>query len=304
MDFLKNFLKKYLSLNKYQQARVVATIGTTIISLVILFILLNTYLRREVPQTEEGLEVMMGMELAGGEDLFEPTPASEIAQELEEVATSEPEPQPSEDAYQTQDLEESVEMKSKKTDEEIQKEKELAEQKKKEQEEKEAERKRLAEEKRLKEEQQRRQDSISAAIASRTKMLGGGGGNGTDANSKGKGGNSTGMNGNPFGNKDSNSTKGSSNTGNNNSFSLSGRSPVGKISLPTYTEQVEGKIVIAITVDMNGNVTNAQMQARGTTVDNAAVINAAIAAAKKTKFTAIKENKLQTGIITYDLILK
>ena len=297
MDFLKNFLKKYLSLNKYQQARVVATIGTTIISLVILFILLNTYLRREVPQTEEGLEVMMGMELAGGEDLFEPTPASEIAQELAEVATSEPEPQPSEDAYQTQDLEESVEMKSKKTDEEIQKEKELAEQKKKEQEEKEAERKRLAEEKRLK-------DSISADIASRTKMLGRGGGNGTDANSKGKGGNSTGMNGNPFGNKDSNSTKGSSNTGNNNSFSLSGRSPVGKISLPTYTEQVEGKIVIAITVDMNGNVTNAQMQARGTTVDNAAVINAAIAAAKKTKFTAIKENKLQTGNITYDLILK
>ncbi len=302
MDFLRNYFKKYLSLNKYQQARVVATIGTTIISLAILLILLNTYLRREVPQTEEGLEVMMGMEMMGGEDLYEPTPASEIAQELSDIATTEPDLPKSEDAYQTQDLEESVEMKAKKTDEEIQREKELAEKKKKEQEEKEAEQKRLAEEKRQKEEQQRRQDS--AAIASRTKMLGGGGGNGTEANSKGKGGNSSGMNGNPFGNKDSNSTQGSSNTGNNNSFSLAGRSPVGKIGVPTYSEQVEGKIVITITIDMNGNVTNAQMQARGTTVDNAAVINAAVAAAKKTKFNAIKENKLQTGIITYDLILK
>lgn len=287
-------------LNKYQKARVIAATATAIISLAILLLLLNVCLSRMVPEFEEGLEVMMGATDAGGDDLFEPAPAEDIAQELQEVATSEPEP--SDEAYQTQDLEQSVEMKDQKSEEQKQREKEANEKRKKEAELKEAERKRLAEEKRLKEEQQRRQDSITNAIAQRTQGLRGGGGQGSEA-SKGVGGTTSGSHGNPFGSNTSKSTNGASNTGNNNSFSLAGRSPIGNIALPTYSEQVEGRIVIRITVDKNGNITDAQMT-KGTTVDNTAVINAAIAAAKRTKFNSIAQDKPQVGVITYDLKLK
>ncbi len=300
MDFLKEFWKKYLSLNKYQQARVVATIGTAIISLAILLILLNAYLRCEGPKDEEGLEVAMGMPDAGGNDLFEPTPLEEIAQELEEIA--EPDPVSGEEAYQTQDIEESAKMDKAKTEEELQKERELAEKRKREKAKREAEQKRIAEEKRLQEERQRRQDSISAVIAQRTRGLKGGGGSGTEE-STGKGGTTSGTKGNPFGNPNSTSTEGASNTGSNRSYSLAGRTPVGRIAVPTYSEQVEGRIVLQITVDKNGNVISAVMT-KGTTVDNASVINAAINAAKKTKFSAITQDKTQTGIITYDLKLK
>ena len=110
-------------LNKYQKAKVIASGCTAVVVFLVLIFMLNVYLSREIPQLEEGLEVMMGMENAGAEDFFEPTPASEIAQELQEVSSPETasDPAPSDEAYQTQDIEESVQMKDQKTEEELKK---------------------------------------------------------------------------------------------------------------------------------------------------------------------------------------
>ena len=239
----------------------------------------------------------------GGNDYFEPTPASEIAEQLAETMPDQA-VQPSDEAYQTQDLEESVTMKNVKSEEEKKKEKELAEKTRQEKLKQQEEQRRIAEEKRKKEAEQRRQDSIRNAIAQKTNVFGkGGGSTGIESDTKGTGGNTSGSKGNPFGSNTSSNTNGSSSGGGNNSFSLEGRSPIGKIVRPTYSEQVEGKIVVAITVDKNGNVIEAHMS-KGTTVDNAAVINAALAAAKKTKFNPIDKDKNQIGLITYDLQLK
>ncbi len=290
-------------MDKYKKAQIIAAIGTVLFHLGILILLLNTYLRREVPQEEEGLEVMFGMSDDGGNDYFEPTPASEIAEQLAETMPDQA-VQPSDEAYQTQDLEESVTMKNVKSEEEKKKEKELAEKKRQEKLKQQEEQRRIAEEKRKKEAEQRRQDSIRNAIAQKTNVFGkGGGSTGIESDTKGTGGNTSGSKGNPFGSNTSSNTNGSSSGGGNNSFSLEGRSPIGKIVRPTYSEQVEGKIVVAITVDKNGNVIEAHMS-KGTTVDNAAVINAALAAAKKTKFNPIDKDKNQIGLITYDLQLK
>ena len=299
--------------NKIKQEKVIAAVATLLIHIALLLLLVCTYLSREVPQDEEGLEVMLGMNTDGGNDLFEPTPADEIADQLEEVEqpTQEPTevaastPEPSEEAHQTQEIEESVQMKKAKSEEEIKKEKELAEQKRIEKQKQLEEQKRIAEEKRKKEEEKRRSDSIANAIAQRTKRGFGGngsGGNGDLNSANGTGGNTNGTNGNPFGSNTSNSTEGHATSGNNNSYSLAGRSVKGNIVRPTYTKQVEGKIIISITVDKDGNVTEAHLQAKGTTVDDADVINAAVAAAKKNKFTP--GDKTQTGIITYNLQLK
>lgn len=291
-------------LNKYQKARVFASGCTAVITFFILIFMLNIFLSREIPQMEEGLEVMLGAVDAGAEDFFEPTPASEIAQELQELTSPETSSSPdhSDEAYQTQNIEESIQMKDQKSEEEKKRDKEADEKRKKELAEKEAEQRRLAEEKRLREEQKRREDSISAIIAKQTQMLRGGGGLGSNSSS-GTGGTTSGTKGNPFGNDRTQNTEGSSSSGNNNSYSLYGRSPVGQIALPTYSEQVEGRVVISIKVDKNGNVIEATTT-KGTTVDDARVIYAAMKAAKKTRFTPIDQDKVQTGIITYELKLK
>lgn len=290
-----------------KKAQIIAAIGTILFHLCVLLILLNVYLKREIPQDEEGLEVMFGMTDNGGNDFFEPTPAEEIAEQLAETATpAEQQVAPSDEAYQTQDLEESVQMKKVKSEEEIKKEKELAEKKRIEKQKKLEEQRKIAEEKRKMEAEKRRQDSIRNAIAKRTNVFGnGGGGNGIENNTNGTGGNSSsGSKGNPFGSNTSTNTEGNSNYGSNNSISLAGRSVRGGIARPTYSEQVEGKVIVSITVDKDGNVIEAHMIPKGTTVDNASVMKAAVEAAKRTKFTPSKDEKNQIGQITYDLKLK
>lgn len=291
-------------MERFKKTQIIAAIVTILLHLGVLLLLLNIYLKREIPQDEEGLEVMFGMSDNGGNDYFEPTPAEEIAEQLAEPTPPEQSVTPSDEAYQTQDIEESVQMKKEKTEEELKKEKELAEKRRIEKQKQLEEQRRIAEEKRKKDAEKRRQDSIRNAIAKRTNVFGnGGGGSGIENNTQGTGGNSSGSKGNPFGSNTSTNTEGNSGSGNNNSVSLAGRSVKGAIAMPSYSDQVEGKVIVSITVDKDGNVIEAH-HVKGTTVDNASVINAAVAAAKKTKFTPSKDEKNQVGRITYDLQLK
>lgn len=83
-------------------------------------------------------------------------------------------------------------------------------------------------------------------------------------------------------------------------FNLSGRSVVGSLPLPVYNSQNQGRVVVEITVDQNGNVTKAVATGKGSTVQDATLWRAAEDAAKKAKFNVKKDAPIfQTGTITY-----
>ena len=85
-------------------------------------------------------------------------------------------------------------------------------------------------------------------------------------------------------------------------YSLDGRGLGGNGSLPkpTYHQNEEGKIVINIIVDRQGNVIFADYQPINSTIPRGTLSDAAVAAAKKTKFV-VDENapERQFGTIIY-----
>ena len=83
-----------------------------------------------------------------------------------------------------------------------------------------------------------------------------------------------------------------------NGFSLSGRSLAGRLPLPEYKSQEQGKVVVDIVVDKDGNVTNATLAKGSTTLDNT-LVDAALKAARKAKFTPKPDSPVQRGTITY-----
>ncbi len=161
----------------------------------------------------------------------------------------------------------------------------IAEQKKKEKKEQEAIQKQKLENERIANEKRRKeQEAIDKANA-----MGGLFGNST---SKGSG-NNTGntMQGNPAG----------SGSSGGNSWSLSGRSLNGRLVSPRYENDVEGKVTVSIRVDENGNVVSASVSSP-TTISDQETRNAAITAAKNTKFSG--GNGTAVGTITYNFKLK
>lgn len=119
--------------------------------------------------------------------------------------------------------------------------------------------------------------------------------------SQGEGeGGGRGNQGNPNGSPDSHSRIGGSVGGNGTSFSLSGRKIVGGLPHPDYGVQASGKVIVAITVDQNGNVTKATYSPKGSTTQDARLVNAALSAAKKARFNVDNDAPpSQTGQITY-----
>jgi TonB family protein len=113
---------------------------------------------------------------------------------------------------------------------------------------------------------------------------------------QGGGRSSKGNQGSPFGNSDLGPSQG---VGGFGAFSLSGRTlREGRLNRPAYTAEIEGKIVIDITVDSNGNVILAKI-GKGTNISNASMRDSAIDAAKNTKFNKIQDTNNQDGTITY-----
>ncbi len=83
---------------------------------------------------------------------------------------------------------------------------------------------------------------------------------------------------------------------------LRGRGLVGNLPLPEYPGNTSGKIVIRVAVDQHGVVTSAAYEPKGSTSSDAALIAAAIAAAKKARFTESR-SFVQGGTITYNFKL-
>jgi len=89
------------------------------------------------------------------------------------------------------------------------------------------------------------------------------------------------------------------------SYNLAGRSLVGNLPTPQGTVQEAGKVVVEIVVDKYGTVTNATVTSKGTNIQNKAMWQQAVAAAKKAKFNSDPSAvAVQTGTITYNLKLQ
>jgi len=84
-------------------------------------------------------------------------------------------------------------------------------------------------------------------------------------------------------------------------FSLAGRNVVGGWPRPAYDVEVEGRVVISITVNAAGVVTGAAYQGTGSTTNNSTLREAARAAAMRSRFTPRDDGSdaPQTGTITY-----
>jgi TonB family protein len=83
-------------------------------------------------------------------------------------------------------------------------------------------------------------------------------------------------------------------------YSLSGRS-ASALPKPTYNSNKQGKVVVRIWVDREGNVVKAEPGYKGTTATDGGLRRRAKEAALKAKFTPSKDApELQVGTITYD----
>jgi len=105
--------------------------------------------------------------------------------------------------------------------------------------------------------------------------------------------------GKPDGTPGSPNYDGNGGKGNGISYDLGGRG-ARSLPKPTYNSPEQGKIVVSIKVDRDGNVTYASAGAKGTTISEINLRNQAESAARKTKFASDPDApEEQRGTITY-----
>ena len=265
-----------------------ALIGTIIIHLVLLLILYLGILRTTVPNEDSGIFVNFG-DISASIGAFEPQySANTQRREVPPPPTQRP-TSTAENEIITQNKEETVALPEKKQ-EEPKKEEVIDDKAQREKAEAERIQREENERKQREEEQRRQQEAISNRVSNAFGM-----GSSPD-NSQGDATTGTGNQGSPFGNTDTGANEG---TGGFGTFNLNGRS-IGRGGLPrpSYNSQEEGRIVVNIIVEPNGNVILAEI-GRGTNIDNSSMRNSAIDAAKRAKFNKIQGTNNQSGTITY-----
>jgi TonB family protein len=286
------------------------TVGTIIFHVVLLVLLIFFGFTTPLPfPEEEGILINFGTDDSGS-GLLDPGPAStpEESTPPPEPASSEPIPavEAGEEEIVTQDMEESAAIPSgtkeevKPTPEEIEAERKRREEAERlRQEQLERERQEALERQRQEEEQRRIQE-----IADRTKnAFAGGRSNSTESTSQGVtegAGNQGGISGDP----NATNTTGTGTGDDGISYSLAGRTPQ-SLPLPEYNYQVEGRVVVEVTVDRNGKVTQATPGVKGSTTLNEYLLNAARKAALAAKFDRKPDAPaFQKGTITYLFMLQ
>lgn len=107
------------------------------------------------------------------------------------------------------------------------------------------------------------------------------------------------------GSTEGNATQGKlTGVGSYGTWDLDGRDMLGELPRPAYNGiQEEGRVVVTITVDPEGNVIDTRINNR-TNTTNLQLRNAAVEAARRTKFNAIGGENNQSGTITYYFKLK
>ncbi len=277
-------------------------IGTIVIHAVILVLLIVLgFSVPPPPETEEGILVNFGTDETGF-GMIEPSPPpsreeASVPLPSESTITAREEP------LLTQDTEEAPEVK--KVDPEAEKRRiEQAEAEKRRRAELEAERIRKEQEeierKRIEAEQKRQAD-----IMNRTKdALAGSKNAGTTSTSEGVAG-GQGNQGSPGGSPESKNRGEGSGLGNKGiSYDLAGRG-VQRLPLPEYNYQGEGRVVVEVSVDRSGKVTQAVPGVKGSNTLDEYLLKVAKEAALKAQFDVKNDAPfIQKGTITYNFILK
>ena len=290
--------------------KITGLVGTLVLHTILLILLFLIAIRTPKAQEEGGVPVMLGEVPAsqGNADPYTLTDV-DIWEEPEiptEVAQSEPVPEiETKTEMITQEEEptiavpkkvekpkptpkkETVKKQPAKAKEQPVKPKEKTEAEKK------AEAERLAAEKKKAEEK--------AAAEAAAKRVAGAFGKGTQIGNKGTGTTGSGIEGSPTGNAAEGKSTG---VGGYGTFDLNGRSlGSGGLPRPIYNVQVEGRVVVTITVNPAGEVISTSINKRTNTV-NAALRKAAEDAARKARFNSVDGVNNQTGTITYYFKLK
>lgn len=248
---------------KIQKSEIHGAIWTIIINgIIVLLLLLFGMTMDPPPEKDPGIEIAFGDGLPGA-------PAEEIAAtpaEATQVRASIPEPQPqaAPEAITQEDPSIAIEAERKKREKKEQQEQMRLEQLRVQQ-----EQARVAAEKAAK----AARDAKAAKANALASGAFGGGGNSASGDGPGGGGKGN-VPGNPLG-------KGSSG---GNSWSLAGRDLNSTFYKPSYVGNQEGKVVISITVDKQGNVIAASV-IQGTTISEESLREECKTAARKLKFS-------------------
>ncbi|MDM8003442.1 MAG: hypothetical protein QUS66_11140 [Bacteroidota bacterium] len=276
-------------------------IFSALIHLVVAVIIIFATFRVKVPEpVEEGLLVNFGFDETGS-GLFEPAPEPVSTPPPPETAGE----QGGEEALLTQEFEEAAEVKKKEpSPEELRRQAEARAAEQKRREEAEAERRRIEQEnaERLKrEEEQRRIDQANARARG---AFSNAGNVGTSGQSQGVAG-GQGNQGVETGTPDADKYGPGGGTGTSGiSFDLGGRKAQ-SLYKPPYDLQEEGVVVVAITVDRAGRVTDATPGIKGSTTLAGDLLKLAKEAALKTRFESSNDAPvIQKGTITYNFKLR
>ncbi len=295
MPQLQNSAREPLTKER-KQGLIISAIVHLLIALIIAFV---TF-RVKIPDpVEEGLLVNFGFDETG-DGLFEPAPEP----------VSPPPPAPAsgdaeaDEAILTQDFEEAVEVKKKEpSPEELRRQAEARAAELKRREEAEAERRRIEQEtaERLRrEEEQRRIDQQNARARG---AFSNAGNVGTSGQSQGVAG-GQGNQGVASGTPDAPNYGPGGGQGEGISFELGGRKAQ-SLFKPPYNIQKDGIVVVAVTVDRSGRVTEATPGMKGSTTLDENLLKLAKEAALKTRFESSNDAPLiQKGTISYDFRFK
>jgi TonB family protein len=272
---------------------------------------------------EEGILVSFGNSQTGfgaeqpASRRIEPEP-TRIEPRQEIVPSTPPPPppvqaQPARQEVMTQDFEESAAIEAarrKKQEEDRQRQQQIDAERQRQAAEAERQRQQELERRRLEEEARKKQEEEARRIAeidSRTRDAFGrtntgastGSGTGQSQGTTFPGGNQGSPTGDPNAGATGPGGSGGGTQGSGISYSLSGRTAT-TTPKPNYPGSEEGVVVVTITVDKNGNVTQATAGARGSTTMNPDLLNAARNAALQAKFNVDNNAPaFQTGTITY-----
>lgn len=145
-------------------------------------------------------------------------------------------------------------------------------------------------------ERQKREQQAAAARNAVSGAFSNSGSNSQSAGDTGGSGTQGALTGDPNATNRTGTGLGSSDSG----FSLQGRNLIGSLPKPVYNVQESGRVVVRIVVDREGRVTHAEHRLQGSTTTSSALINAAIDAARKTRFNSDPNaTPSQEGTITY-----
>ena len=286
-------------MRKLEKSEIYGIISSAVFGvLVILLLLMFSLGYRSSSDESEGMGVIFG-DTWDAHGLFEPAPMSVLESVIPSSSSSEEffSSSISEEPLLTQTFQEAWEVAKVRQQEKERRREELLRRQQEEQRRLEAER--IAEQRRVEaEERARRASEIQA------RAQGAFSGRGTEEGGTGQGsGTSAGSQGSPFGDGSSMSGTGTGRgSGSGSSFRVDGgRGLVGRLPEPTDNMQVEGTVIVDIIVDEMGNVVDANINP-GTTIPERTVRNAALAAARKTRFTG--GDRREAGMITYRFTLQ